>query len=399
MTSTARDKLLQSIRSLLANAETLPPNIFDDQAGRRSILREIASLKNAITTPFEGVGELCFQPHRSAAAKIALEGKWFEVLADGRPKTAQDIASATGAEPLLVARIMMVLTATYVVEERGPQTYGATPLTQILLDPGWADGLRHFFDHCGPSMINLPGYLHRNGYKVPQDVKTGPFADAWGGRHTWALYEDEPERGKVFNSAMTRWKQNNRTWTDIYPAMSRICENVDKSKDAVLLVDVGGGRGHISEDFVKDPARRTGRVIVQDLPAALGDADSLSKQGIETMAYDFFTPQPLKGAKAYLIRRVFHDWPDSACREILSNTAAAMRQGYSKLLIDEVVLPDTNIPPQGAFLDLSMMALETGTERTSGQWHDLLASVGFRIEKIWSTNAGLESVIEAELKS
>ncbi len=61
MTSTARDKLLQSIRSLLANAETLPPNIFDDQAGRRSILREIASLKNAITTPFEGVGELCFQ--------------------------------------------------------------------------------------------------------------------------------------------------------------------------------------------------------------------------------------------------------------------------------------------------------------------------------------------------
>ncbi len=76
-----------------------------------------------------------------------------------------------------------------------------------------------------------------------------------------------------------------------------------------------------------------------------------------------------------------------------------MRQGYSKLLIDEVVLPDTNIPPQGAFLDLSMMALETGTERTSGQWHDLLASVGFRIEKIWSTNAGLESVIEAELKS
>ncbi len=40
---------------------------------------------------------------------------------------------------------MMVLTATYVVEERGPQTYGATPLTQILLDPGWADGLRHLY--------------------------------------------------------------------------------------------------------------------------------------------------------------------------------------------------------------------------------------------------------------
>lgn len=151
-------------------------------------------------------------------------------------------------------------------------------------------------------MINLPGYLQRNGYKVPQDVKTGPFADAWGGRHTWALYEDEPERGKVFNSCMTRWKQTNRPWTDTYPAKSKICENVDQSKDAVLLVDIGGGRGHVSEDFVKDPAHRTGRVIVQDLPAALGDADSLSKQGIETMAYDFFTPQPIKGNVSLLVQ-------------------------------------------------------------------------------------------------
>ena len=76
-----------------------------------------------------------------------------------------------------------------------------------------------------------------------------------------------------------------------------------------------------------------------------------------------------------------------------------MRKGYSKLLIDEMVLPDSDVPPKGAFLDLSMMALETGAERTSRQWHSLLASAGLRIEKIWSTDVGLESVIEAELAS
>ncbi len=76
-----------------------------------------------------------------------------------------------------------------------------------------------------------------------------------------------------------------------------------------------------------------------------------------------------------------------------------MRKGYSKLLIDEMVLPDTNVPPKGAFLDLSMMAIETGAERTSRQWHDLLASAGLRIEKIWPTAYGLEAVIEAELAS
>ncbi|KAL8785941.1 MAG: hypothetical protein Q9213_003090 [Squamulea squamosa] len=372
-TSTTRDSLLHSIRILLADAEKLPDNIFDDQVARQSLQRQIDGLKHVTTTPFEGVADLCFQPHQSAAVKIALEGKWFEVLAAGSPKTAQEIASATGAEPELIARIMMVLTATHVVDERGPQTYGATPMTEILLDPGWANGLRHFFDHCGPSMINLPNYLQRTGYRVPQDVNTGPFADAWGGRNTWALYEDEPERGNVFNSCMTRWKQGTKFWTDIYPAKRQLCEKIEKSNDSVLLVDIGGGRGHVLEEFVKDPAHRTGRLIVQDLPAALGDANSLSKQGIERMVYNFFTSQPVK--------------------------AAAMRKGYSKLLIDELVLPDINVPPKGAFLDLSMMALETGSERTSKQWHDLLASVGLRIEKIWSTDVGLDSVIEAELSS
>ncbi|KAL8998443.1 MAG: hypothetical protein Q9169_002480 [Polycauliona sp. 2 TL-2023] len=390
MSFTARESLLKSIQALLADAEKLPENIFDDQVGRRSVQRQIANLKDATTTPFEGMADICFQPHQSAAVKIALEGKWFEVLADGNPKTALDIASATGAEPRLIERIMMVLTATHVVNERGPQTYAASPLTNILLDPGWANGIRHFFDHCGPSMINLPGYFQRNGYKVPQDVKTGPFADAWGGRNTWALYKDEPERGKVFDSFMTRWKQGSAKWTDTYPAKSKICKDVEKSKDAILIVDIGGGRGHVLEDFAQDPGHRTGRLIVQDLPAALGDADSLSKQGIETMPYDFFTPQPIEGAKAYYLRQILHDWPDQTCREILSNTVAAMRKGYSKLLIDEVVLPDTDVPRQGAFLDLSMMAIETGTERTSRQWHDLLASVGLRIEKIWSTDSGLE---------
>ncbi len=74
-----------------------------------------------------------------------------------------------------------------------------------------------------------------------------------------------------------------------------------------------------------------------------------------------------------------------------------MKRGYSKILIDDLVLPDVGVQPKGAFLDLSMMALETGTERTSREWHDLLGSVGLHIEKIWSSKVGPESLIEAEL--
>ncbi|KAL8665819.1 MAG: hypothetical protein Q9202_001941 [Teloschistes flavicans] len=292
---------------------------------------------------------------------------------------------------------MMVLTATDVVEEQSYQTYRATPVTQILLEPGWANGLRHFFDHCAPSLLNLPGYLARNSYKVPQDVKTGPFADAWGGQNTWALYEAEPARGHLFNSFMTKWREGTAKWTDSYPAKIRLCEQIEPSANAVLLVDIGGGNGHVLKDFVQDPAHRTGRLILQDLSSALGNVDDLTQLGIEAMACDFFTPQPVKGAKAYYLRGILHDWPDRACLSILRNIAAAMRREYSILLLDEMVLPDTNIPPKGALLDLSMMALETGAERTSKQWHNLLASACLRIAKVWSGDRGLESVIEAEL--
>ncbi|KAL8691296.1 MAG: hypothetical protein Q9224_004209 [Gallowayella concinna] len=392
MASTTRDSLLDSIRRLLVDAEKLPDNIFDDHVSCQSLQRQITGLKIATTSPLERVvGEIIFQPHQSAAVRIALQAKWFELLADG-PKTAEDIATATGAESMLIARIMMVLTATHVVEELGFRTYGATPVTSVLLENGWANGIRHLYLLCS-------SYLERNGYRVPQDVKTGPFADAWGGKNTWALYDVEPARGEVFNSFMTKWREGKRIWTDTYPAKHNLCEKMEKSENAVLLVDIGGGSGHVMEAFVKDPGHQTGRLILQDLAAALGDADSLMQQGIEAMAYDFFAPQPVKGAKAYYLRSILHDWPDRACREILRNTAAAMRKGYSKLLLDELVLPDTNVPPFGAFLDLSMLALETGAERSATQWHELLASVGLRIEKIWSTDVGLESIIEAELVS
>lgn len=151
------------------------------------------------------------------------------------------------------------------------------------------------FDHGGPSLLNLPNYLKHNGYKEPQDVKTGPFAAAWGGKNTWMLYEAEPERGNIFNSFMTKWKEGTKMWTDKYPAQSLLCDKIEMADDAVLLVDIGGGGGDVLKDFVKNPAHRAGRLVLQDLPGVLGDADALKRQGIEAMAYDFFTPQPVIG--------------------------------------------------------------------------------------------------------
>ena len=143
-------------------------------------------------------------------------------------------------------------------------------------------------------LLRLPEYYARNGYKVSQDVKTGPFAHTHG-KHTWALYEAEPARGEIFNSFMRKWKEGLGFWFDMYPLETQLSDAYDKSEDTVLLVDVGGGEGHVLQELVAQRGKRKNRLIVQDLPAPLSPATQLRSLGIEAMPYDFFTPQPVQG--------------------------------------------------------------------------------------------------------
>ena len=93
---------------------------------------------------------------------------------------------------------------------------------------------------------------------------------------------------------------------------------------------------------------------------------------------------------------VLHDWLDELCLKILANIVAAMRPGYSKMLVNENVTPDTGAYWETTSLGLIMMETGSGgcTER---QWHALLESAGLKIVKIWTAQRGVESLIECEL--
>ena len=103
------------------------------------------------------------------------------------------------------------------------------------------------------------------------------------------------------------------------------------------------------------------------------------------------------GARAYYLKYVLHDWPDDRCKEILQHLVTAMEPGYSRLLINEAVIPDVGASWAHTSLDLFMMALASATERTETQWRDLLESAGLKITGIWSKGAGTDSLIEATL--
>jgi hypothetical protein len=115
------------------------------------------------------------------------------------------------------------------------------------------------------------------------------------------------------------------------------------------------------------------------------------------MAADFFKPQPVRGAKAYFMRRIMHDWGDEACKSILKNLVLSMSVD-SKILVNELVLPDENCERRMALNDLVMMSFG-GMERTESQWKALLQEVGLEIRNIWRKEGENLSVIEATLRS
>lgn len=72
-----------------------------------------------------------------------------------------------------------------------------------------------------------------------------------------------------------------------------------------------------------------------------------------------------------------------------------MNSEYSRIIIVDFVLPDTNVPRMQSAMDIQMMSIGAGVERSKKQWVDLLASVGLKINGIWNSNPALESIIEA----
>lgn len=150
------------------------------------------------------------------------------------------------------------------------------------------------FDEGLNVFCKFPEYLIRNGYKVPEEPSTGPFAYTFG-QIQWDYFRDHPERGSSFNVFMAGQREGRLNWLDVYPVEKQLQHDLREEKDAILLVDVAGGRGHDVKDFKARHAKLPGRVVLQDLPEVIAQIDPSWREGIEPMAYDFFTSQPIKG--------------------------------------------------------------------------------------------------------
>ena len=262
----------------------------------------------------------------------------------------------------------------------------------------------------------IPAFLARNGYRNPHDAADCPFQYAHDTTKVCFEYlAERPELQECFNNYMGGRRLGERNWSDphYFPVEEKL-QDSELNDGSPLLVDVGGGLGHDAEAFRKNYPNLPGRLIVQDLPGSVAQAAPVGR-GIEMLSHDFFSPQPIQGgskwprdilqllltsvgAKFYFLHSILHSWTDDQCRTILNQLVHAMTSGYSKILINDFVVPDQNPPWRMTSLDLLMMGMSAATERTNKQWHELLSSVGLKIVHVWSHPDSTESLIETELK-
>jgi hypothetical protein len=282
------------------------------------------------------------------------------------------------------------------VIETGEDTFAPTPWTTALAeDTALASTYGKFFSELNnPMFQSLPYFLKQEGFKNPTDVTKSNW-QFWKGTSD-SFFQDvgnNPSLASHFHDAMKCHSKYNLTpWTDVYT--DPIVEVAKPGR--ALVVDIGGSKGHDLEKFrLRHPDIPEGSLVLQDLPDIV--ADVKTDPVISVHPYDFFTPQPVKGARIYFMHNVLHDWPDEVATKIIKNVAEGMEKGYSKLLIHESLISTLAPLARVTTSDITMMACLSAKERTEAEWRDLIKNAGLQVVKIWRPPQSVESVIEVEL--
>ncbi len=149
------------------------------------------------------------------------------------------------------------------------------------------------FDLFLPTAAKMPEYFRTHQYHDPRDNNDSAFAHAFGSEF-WTYLSTHPSSSADFNSFMQSRREGRPSWFAPYPVEENLLSERDPSPDAVLLIDIGGGRGHDLSKFRTTYPKHGGRLILQDQPDVISNA-SADLEGIECMPHNFFMPQPIKG--------------------------------------------------------------------------------------------------------
>ncbi|KAJ5148851.1 hypothetical protein N7448_000429 [Penicillium atrosanguineum] len=360
-------------------------------------LKAAQDLVGALQKPRDAVIQLSYSPTQILCVRIGIDLDVFTTLTDRNvPLAIEELAAVKNADLMLTERVLRVLAGIGYVVEHDIRIYAANTMTRQMSTRESDATVKFLFDVGMPSLAKTPEYFRQASFQSPAETNNGPFQ--YGEKtekSLWEWFAQCPESGKDFDTYMEGNRGDNLNWVDWFPVQERLIDGYEASEGDVLLVDVAGGRGHELAAFQAKFPNALGRLILEDQPGVLPGNDSGRK--IESLSFDLFKPQPIQDARIYYMKFILHDWADAQCHEILQHLRAAMKKGYSKLIIEEFILPDKGAPLAQTMLDWQMMVFCSSMERTRDHWEKLLTSAGFQMVKFWFPPRQGQGIIEAEV--
>ena len=276
--------------------------------------------------------------------------------------------------------MLRLLASLGIFDEVAPRTFALNAAAELLRKdvPGSLRGMAVF----------LPDPFHYRVYgEIMHSMSTGkPAGDKAVGMPIFEYFANDPDYSRVFNDAMTAMSA---------PVAGAAIEAYDFSGIGTL-VDVAGGHGEVLMSILRANQRMRG--ILADLAHVVdGAKPRIAGAGLsdrmQAVPCDFFKAVP-EGGDAYIMKNIIHDWDDDRASAILKNIATSMGARKGKVILLESVIASDGAPDFGKFLDIEMMLLPGGRERTADEFKALFARSGFELTKVVPTKSPL-SVVEA----
>jgi hypothetical protein len=286
---------------------------------------------------------------------------------------AAELAERVGLDPDALARMLRLLAA-HGIFAPGPGGYAQTPASRLLRsdDPRSLRALVR--------MRGLP-IIWRGFTELEHAARTGRPTTDWPA--LVAYFASHPEESAVFNEAMVAKSQI------VIPAVL----DAFAFRAFKVIADIGGGRGHLLQAILARVPSSRG--ILFELPHVIADAASAASARLQLVAGDFFA-DAMPTADLYILMDLLHDWSDEDAARILAGLRrAAPRDAH--VLVIETLVADTPGPHFSKTLDILMLALTGGRERTPAEHARLLAGAGFRLERVVPT-AAQYSIVEAVVR-
>jgi hypothetical protein len=304
------------------------------------------------------------------AAKLGIA----DLLADG-PQSFVALAAATRSDPSSLLRLLRALSSVGVFSQ---QSKGCFSLSRT------AEALRSNLPGSLREILITIGEIHYQACgELLHSVQTGTpaFAKAFG-TNLFGYLQQNTGAAEAFNRGMT----------NLSSLLAHAVLLAYDFSGISTIIDVGGGEGELLRKILELNPEMRG--VVLDLSNAV-ESNNLAPTVGARCSYvmgNFFESVP-QGADAYLLCGVVHDWDDDRALRILANCRKAMSRNGRVLIVDMIV-PETNSPSFSKLLDLNMMVMTGGRERTKAEFHALLDAADYRISRTIPTMAP-QSIIEA----